>query len=50
MNIEFDSDPVYGDNDRYIKTKLKIYEDRERIQIFKTKKCLKKMPHITAYH
>ena len=28
MNIEFDSEPVYGDNDKYIKTKLKIYEDR----------------------
>ena len=28
MNIGFDSDPVYGDNDKYIKTKIKIYEDR----------------------
>ena len=28
MNIEFDSDPVYGDNDKYIKTKVKMYEDR----------------------
>ena len=28
MNIEFDSDPVYGDNDRYIKTKIENYEDR----------------------
>ena len=26
MNIEFDSEPVYGDNDKYIKTK-KMYED-----------------------
>ena len=25
MNIEFDSDPVYGDNDKYIKTKIKTY-------------------------
>ena len=23
MNIEFDSEPVYGDNDEYIKTKIK---------------------------
>ena len=23
MNIEFDSEPVYGDNDKYIKTKIK---------------------------
>ena len=28
MNIEFDSDPVYGDNNKYIKTKIKMYEDR----------------------
>ena len=28
MNIEFDSEPVYGDNDKYTKTKIKIYEDR----------------------
>ena len=29
MNIvEFDSDPVYGDNYKYIKTKIKMYEDR----------------------
>ena len=28
MNIEFDSDPVYGDNDKYIKTKIKMYDDR----------------------
>ena len=28
MNIEFDSEPVYGDVDKYIKTKIKMYEDR----------------------
>ena len=28
MNIEFDSEPVYGDNEKYIKTKIKMYEDR----------------------
>ena len=28
MNIEFDSEHVYGDNDKYIKTKVKMYEDR----------------------
>ena len=28
MNIEFDDEPVYDDNDKYIKTKLKMYEDR----------------------
>ena len=24
MNVEFDSDPVYGDVDKYIKTKIKL--------------------------
>ena len=28
MNIEFDSEPVYGDNDKYIKAKAKMYEGR----------------------
>ena len=28
MNIEFDSEPVYGDNDKCIKAKIKMYEDR----------------------
>ena len=28
MNIEFDSGPVYGDNDKYIKTKIKICGDK----------------------
>ena len=28
MNIEFDSEPVYGDNDKYINTKIKMCDDR----------------------
>ena len=28
MNKEFDSGPVYGDNDKYIKTKIKSYGDK----------------------
>ena len=28
MNIEFDSESVYGDGDKYIKTKIEMYEDR----------------------
>ena len=28
MNIKFDSEPVYGDNDKYIKTKINSYGDR----------------------
>ena len=27
MNIEFDSEPAYGDGDKYIKTKIKMFED-----------------------
>ena len=27
MKIDFESKPVYGDDDKYIKTKIKIYAD-----------------------
>ena len=27
LNIDFESKPVYGDNDKYIKTKIEIYAD-----------------------
>ena len=28
MNIEFDSEPVDGDNDKYMKAKIKLYGDK----------------------
>ena len=28
MNTESDCEPVYGDNDKYIKTKIKLYGDK----------------------
>ena len=28
LSVKFDNEPVCGDNDKYIKTKTKIYEDR----------------------
>ena len=28
MNIKFDSEPIYGDNDKYIKTRTKLYGDK----------------------
>ena len=28
LGIEFDSEPVYGDPDFYIKTKIKMYDNR----------------------
>ena len=49
MNIEFDSEPVYGDNDKYIKTKIKMYEDRVNTN-FQDQKIPPKMHHISVYH
>ena len=40
LNIEFDSEPVYGDGDKYIKTKIKNYEDRVNTN-FQSKKVFK---------
>ena len=40
MNIEFDSEPVYGDGDKCIRTKIKMYEDKVNTN-FKVKKVLK---------
>ena len=37
MKIDFESKPVYGDDDKYIKTKIKIYVDGI-IKIFYNKK------------
>ena len=28
MNIKFDSEPIYGDNEKYLKAKPKLYGDR----------------------
>ena len=44
MNIEFYSVPIYGDNDKYIKTKIKteLYMEIEQILIFKGNKYQKK--------
>ena len=40
MNIKFDSEPVYGDNDKYIKTKIKLHGDKINTN-FQGKKILK---------
>ena len=42
MSINFDSKPTYGDDDKYIKTKIKTYED-SITTIFHNKKGSKKM-------
>ena len=40
MNIEFDNEPVYGDNDKYIKVKIKSYGDKANTNL-QSKKILK---------
>ena len=47
MNTKFDSEPVYGDNDKYIKTKIKTYGE---CKFSRQKKCQKKMHHINVCH
>ena len=44
----FDCEPVYGDNDKYIKTKIKIYAG-SMIAKFQGKKYQKKKDHISVY-
>ena len=43
LKIEFDSDLVYGDNDKYIKMKIKIYAV-SMITNFQSKKMPRKAP------
>ena len=35
MRIDFESKPVYGDDDKHIKTKIKIYADNMIINFYK---------------
>ena len=46
LKIEFDSESVYGDDDKYIK---KEYLMVVWLQNFKAKKCLKKKHHASVY-
>ena len=41
MSIDFDRKPTYGDDDKYIKTKIKTYEDSITTNFY-NKKGLKK--------
>ena len=53
MKTKFDSEPVYGDNYKYIKTKIKSYGDKINTNFQgkkKKKKKEKKMHHVSAYH
>ena len=49
MNIEYDSEPVYGDNDKYIKAKIKSYGDKVNTN-FQDKKYQTKINHVSAGH
>ena len=49
MNVKFESEPVYGDNDKYIKTKTKIYGDKVNTN-FNVKKYQKKKLHVNVCH
>ena len=40
MDIKFDSEPVYDDNVKYMKAKIKIYEDKVKTN-FQGQKVLK---------
>ena len=48
LKIKFDSKPVYGDDEKYIKTKIKTYGDSV-ITNFHSKKCQKKKLHASVY-
>ena len=47
MRIDFESKPVYGNNDdeKYIKTKIKIYAGSKKVPKKYKKKYLKKKYH-----
>ena len=49
MNIEFDSKPAYGDNDKYIKTKIKSYVDKINTNL-QVKNIPKENASCSVYH
>ena len=48
MRIDFESKPAYGDDDKYIKIKIRIYVG-SIITNFHIKKCQKKKHHASVY-
>ena len=48
MKINFESEPVYGDDDKYIKTKIKIYAGNI-ITHFHNKQMPKEKHHVNIY-
>ena len=50
MGIDFNTKPTYGDDEKYIKTKIKTYENNITTNFFKgLKKYQKKKYHINVY-
>ena len=49
MSIDFNSKPTYGDDDKYIKTKIKTYEDSITTNFY-NKKGSKKIPEEKIPH
>ena len=49
MNTEFDSEPVYDDNDKCIKARIKPEEHKVNTN-FESKKYQKKMHHTNVCH
>ena len=48
LKINFNSEPIYGDNNKYIKTKIKIYGGSVNTNL-QGKKCQKKKYHANLY-
>ena len=49
LTIDFESKPVYSDDEKYIKTKIKIYTG-SMITTFHNKRCQKIKDHLNVYH
>ena len=49
MKIKFGSEPVYGDNDKYIKTKIKLYGDKANTN-FQDKKVQQQQQQQKMHH
>ena len=47
MSIDFDSKTIYGDDDKYIKTKIKTYKDNITTNFY-NKTGFKKVPQNNA--
>ena len=49
MRIDFENKPVYGDDNKYIKTKIKIFSGNMNNKMFIIKKHLKKKDLVSVY-